>query len=86
MRNLTPGALALPLEPLALVPLEVVCHAVGARKTYVYGAVKAQRMPAPIHLGRSVRWRAGDIREYLRAPNNWSPECAIDAQRVEVAA
>jgi predicted DNA-binding transcriptional regulator AlpA len=85
MKNESPGALALPNEPLSLVSLDVVCGVTGTKKTFVYDAVREGRMPRPLRLSsRCSRWRAGDIREYLRDPLNWSSGKAIDAHMVAV--
>ena len=76
-RSLSP---TLPTEPLSLVSLDVVCGVTGTKKTFVYDAMREGRMPAPLRLSsRCSRWRAGDIREYLRDPLNWSASKAIDA-------
>jgi prophage regulatory protein len=74
------SAAALPTDTLALVEFKAVCAVLRAGRSFVHDSVKAGRMPAPIRLSkRCMRWRAGDIREYLRDPLNWSPSKAIGA-------
>lgn len=72
----------LPHDDLALVPIATVRRLVGLRDSAIYERVRGQRMPAPLRLSaRCSRFRAGDLREYLRDPLGWKPEKAIDAQR-----
>lgn len=87
MQNPSPGAAALPAEDLALIPIGTVSALVGLKDSAIYDRVKEQRMPAMLRLSpRCSRWRAGDIREYLRDPLNWAPGKAIDAATAKAAA
>lgn len=83
----TPVASILPSDDLALVPISTVRLLVGLKDSAIYDRVKRHRMPAPLRLsGRCSRFRAGDLREYLRDPLGWTPAKAIDSERAKGAA
>lgn len=82
----TNGQLApiLPADDAALVPLQLLVPIVGLRKSAIYARIAARpaRFPAPLRLsGRCSRFRAGDIRAYLRDPLGWTADKAIDAPK-----
>lgn len=80
--HITAADYSLPHDDLALVPIGTVRRLVGLGDSAIYERVREQRMPAPLRLSaRYSRFRAGDLREYLRDPLGWKPEKAIDAQR-----
>lgn len=86
----TTGQLApiLPADDLALVSMGFVIPIVGLKKSALFARVADRRFPAPLRLsGRCSRFRAGDIRAYLRDPLGWNQSKAIDAPKaVERAA
>lgn len=87
MQNQSRGVPTLPAEDLALISIGMVSALVGLKDSAIYDRVKNQRMPAPLRLSRRCsRFRAGDVREYLRDPMNWSPGKAIDAATTKAAA
>lgn len=78
----TAAELSLPHDDLALVPIANVRRLLGLGDSAIYERVRGQRMPAPLRLsGRCSRFRAGDLREYLRDPLGWRPDKAIDARQ-----
>ena len=81
--TLGPLAPILPADDLALISMGLVIPIVGMKKSATHARIATGRFPAPLRLsGRCSRFRAGDIREYLRDPLGWSPEKAIDAPRI----
>jgi predicted DNA-binding transcriptional regulator AlpA len=51
-----------------LIPLTVVKALTGLGATTIARHIKAETFPAPHRITRRiVRWRAGDIRDWLRA-------------------
>lgn len=54
-------------DPDALLQLPTVIALTGLGKTSIYNRIKAGQFPTPIRLGeRCVRWRAGEVRAWLR--------------------
>ncbi len=51
-----------PVDPDALVRLPQILGFLSISRSNFLNGVKAGKFPAPIRLGRSVLWRAGDIR------------------------
>lgn len=73
-------AVALPADDLALVPITVVEAVVGYKTSAIYQRAKARTFPAPLRLSyKCSRWRAGDIRRWLKDPYGWTPALAMDA-------
>ena len=87
--NYPSGPLApiLPADDLALVSMGLVIPIVGMKKSATHARIAAGRFPAPLRLsGRCSRFRAGDIRTYLRDPLGWTPDKAIDAPNASAGA
>lgn len=75
-----PRAVALPADDLALISIEVVKPVVGLKNSAIYERAKARTFPAPLRLSyKCSRWRAGDIRRWLKDPYGWTPAMAMDA-------
>lgn len=52
----------------ALLAMPTVCALAGIGKSLIYEKVKAGTFPKPVKIGQRVtRWRAGDVRAWLRA-------------------
>lgn len=67
-RPVTAQELAAAADPDAQIRIAVVCALTGLGVTSIRDRVKAGTFPAPIHFTqRLVRWRAGDVREWIRA-------------------
>lgn len=50
----------------ARVALPLVCALLGRSRASIYRDVREGRIPAPEKAGlRSIRWKAGDVRQYL---------------------
>ena len=50
----------------ALVDIEVVCALRSRSPASTWRDVKAGRLPPPIHIGKSARWRVGGLRKASR--------------------
>jgi excisionase family DNA binding protein len=57
-----PAPAALP----ALLDVRAVARLLDCSPRHVYRLADAGRMPAPLHVGALVRWRAGDIDAWIR--------------------
>ncbi len=55
-----------PTDPDVLVRLPQVLGFLSISRSSFLNGVKAGRFPPPVRLGRSVLWRAGDIRALSR--------------------
>ncbi|MBK9118008.1 MAG: excisionase family DNA-binding protein [Phycisphaerales bacterium] len=51
----------------ALLDVAGVAALLGCSKPHVRRLADARRMPAPLRVGALVRWRAGDIQEWIAA-------------------
>ena len=72
----------LPGDDLALVAMSLVTRIVGMKKSATHARIAAGRFPAPLRLSvRCSRFRAGDIRAYLRDPLGWTGGKALDAPK-----
>jgi predicted DNA-binding transcriptional regulator AlpA len=49
----------------ARVPVQVVSDLYGRSRASIWRDVKAGRIPAPVHIGRSARWVVGELRKSL---------------------
>jgi len=50
----------------ALVDLKTVMVLSSRSKSSIYRDIAAKRLSKPVHIGsQAVRWRVGDVREYL---------------------
>lgn len=55
-------------DPDALLQLPTVIALTGIGRTSIYNRIKAGQFPAPIRLSqRCARWRAGEVRAWLKA-------------------
>lgn len=52
-------------HPLALWPKAAVLSITGLSNSVMYRAIAADTFPAPIKIGRSSRWRAGEVLAWL---------------------
>lgn len=74
------SAVTLPADDLAFVSIEVVEAVAGYKTSAIYARAKARTFPAPLRLSyKCSRWRAGDIRRWLKDPHGWTPALAMDA-------
>ena len=55
------------LPASALVDFEVVCRVASVSEATVWRRTKSGDLPQPVRIGRSVRWRVGDLRRALGA-------------------
>ncbi len=53
-------------EPL-LLDVQAVARLVGLSRASVLRMAASGKMPLPLHLGRSRRWRAEELRDWTRA-------------------
>jgi excisionase family DNA binding protein len=49
------------------IPAEQVAKLLGVSKRHVAALNASGRLPRPVRLGRSVRWRADELRDWLEA-------------------
>lgn len=76
----THRAVTLPTDDFALVPITAVETVVGYKNSAIYARVRTGTFPAPLRLSyKCSRWRAGDIRRWLKDPYGWTPALAMDA-------
>lgn len=67
-KKATPQEIAAAADPDALVPVHVVAALIGLSGDTVRRMAKAGRFPKPHALNSHVvRWRAGDVRDWLKA-------------------
>jgi prophage regulatory protein len=63
------------LDPDALLEMEVVETLTGRRRSTIYDLIKQGAFPAGIVCGaKCTRWRAGDVRTWLRAQAQQRPQ------------
>lgn len=59
--------LAVSMNPDALLTIETVAELCGYKPDTVRKLVLKGGFPKPLHLGRSVRWRAEVVNDWMRA-------------------
>lgn len=68
LRVATAAAIAAATDPDAAISMAVVIALTGMSQTTIRRLVKEGAFPAPSNMStRVVRWRAGDVRDWLRA-------------------
>jgi excisionase family DNA binding protein len=65
--TLTPPATAAPVRDAALLDVQAVAALLDCSARHVYRLADAGRMPAPLKLGALIRWRADEIRDWIRS-------------------
>lgn len=60
-------ALPASVEMETRLKIEQVCLLVGWGRSKIYLEMKRGAFPAPERRGRCIRWRAGDVVEWLRS-------------------
>jgi len=55
-----------PIEPL-LIDAAGVARMLGVSRRHVHALESSGRIPSPVRLSRSVRWRVAEIREFVAA-------------------
>jgi predicted DNA-binding transcriptional regulator AlpA len=74
LRKATPAAIAAASDPDALISMAVVMALTGLGESTIRKRVKKGTFPAPSHLSlRLIRWRAGDVRDWLKANAHIDP-------------
>jgi predicted DNA-binding transcriptional regulator AlpA len=58
--------IAVASDPDALLTVETVSALTSYRPSVVRKLANSGRLPAPVRVGRLVRWRAGEIRAWLQ--------------------
>jgi len=48
-----------------LLPITAVCEILGRCRASIYNDVKAGRLPRPLRIGGSIRWKDSDIHAAL---------------------
>jgi excisionase family DNA binding protein len=60
-----------PRQPL-LLTVDEVAQLLGLSRRTVWRLRSTGRIPAPVRIGRSVRWRRADVDEWISARCDWS--------------
>ena len=59
------GSVSSVRDPAALLDVRAVAAMLGCSCRHVYRLADGGKMPAPVHLGASVRWRRADIQAWI---------------------
>lgn len=76
VRGLAPQHVSAAQDPDALLTVHTVATLTGFAEDTIreWGRDGHRGFPAPIHIGRYVRWRAGDVREWMQKVGIKPPE------------
>lgn len=80
MTNTLPDAQPEPLEPLLLSPSELARYLSVSVRT-LWRMRDAGELPAPIKIGRLVRWRKEAVDHWFRETNPTTPEVIEEAAK-----
>lgn len=52
---------------MELKTIQDLINASGFKRTFIYRQIKQGKLPPPLKIGRSSRWKADDVEQWLNA-------------------